>query len=213
MKKYALWGIAALAAILSCGACSRPESAPAEATDPSAELFEKIRHIDRLTLARMTVEKTATIDDLSFSEAKGAKKKAEAIIDALKIGDRVAVYSYDTYLEGYIDLSSLRPEDIGVDTVSHTATLRLPAIRTRLAGRDPEIHEVHYRVTGLRSNIGAKERADLKERMNTAVKRELSDSNAYSQRVELSARRSAERYFTGLLKDLGYTAIISFARP
>ena len=79
---------------VAAGGCARSSEAPGESAGD--KLFEQVRSVDHLVLAQMKVEKMATIDDLSLQDAKGPEETVEALIDAIKIGDRVAVYSYDT---------------------------------------------------------------------------------------------------------------------
>ena len=86
-------------------------------------LFSEVKSVDKLILARMTVSKMATIDDIPLSEAEGLKQTSAALLDALKLGKRKAAYSYDTYLRAYIDLSSLTPDDVKVDESTNTVTL------------------------------------------------------------------------------------------
>ncbi|MDE5887809.1 MAG: DUF4230 domain-containing protein [Muribaculaceae bacterium] len=43
------------------------------------------------------------------------KQMSAALIDAVKVGNRKAAYSYNTYLRAYIDLSGLPEEDVKVD--------------------------------------------------------------------------------------------------
>lgn len=135
--------------------------------------YSEISSVNKLVLAQMTVSKMATIDDLNLHNADGIRQTASALIDAAKIGSRKAAYSYSTYMRAYIDMSALSPSDIKVDENSRAITLTLPEVNIEYLGRDMEIREEHYRVTGLRSEIDASERAELKERMNDAVMKEV----------------------------------------
>lgn len=190
-----------LAAMLLAG-CHR--------NDNSMRFYSEIKSVDKLVLAQMTISKMATIDDISLSEAKGMKQTADAIINTMKIGDRVAAYSYDTYLTAYIDLTELEPADITVDENNRVISIILPEIRTQFAGRDLPIREDHYRVTGLRSAIDAKERAAIKERMNESLKAEVTGNPEFNDRIKAEARRKAVAYFETLLGNRGYNAVISF---
>lgn len=198
----------AVSAALAAGGCGRGSAAPEESAGD--KLYEQVRSVDHLVLAQMKVEKMATIDDLSLQDAKGPEETVDALIDAIKIGDRVAVYSYDTYLEGYIDLAELAPEDVAVDEATRRVRLTLPGVRTRYAGRDAAIREVHYRVTGLRSGVDARERALLKERMGKSLRKEMASNNEYTDRLKMKAEESAKKYFTNLLASSGYKAEIKF---
>lgn len=174
------------------------------------DIYNEIKSVNRLNLAGMTISKMATIDDITLDEAKGVKETADALLNAIKIGDRIAVYSYDTYLRAYIDLSELTPSDVAVDESTRSVTLLLPAIKTEFAGRDLPIRENHYRVTGLRSAINAKERAAIKERMNESLKAEVRRNPQFQNHVKSEARRKAVAYFESMLGNLGYSADISF---
>lgn len=201
MKLGIITSALALAALIFTG-CRKNE-------EPH-DIYNEIKSVNRLNLAGMTISKMATIDDITLDEAKGVKETADALLNAIKIGDRIAVYSYDTYLRAYIDLSELTPSDVAVDESTRSVTLLLPAIKTEFAGRDLPIRENHYRVTGLRSAINAKERAVIKERMNESLKAEVRRNPQFQNHVKSEARRKAVAYFESMLGNLGYSADISF---
>lgn len=201
MKLGIITSALALAALIFTG-CRKNE-------EPH-DIYNEIKSVNRLNLAGMTISKMATIDDITLDEAKGMKETADALLNAIKIGDRIAVYSYDTYLRAYIDLSELTPSDVAVDESTRSVTLLLPAIKTEFAGRDLPIRENHYRVTGLRSAINAKERAAIKERMNESLKAEVRRNPQFQNHVKSEARRKAVAYFESMLGNLGYSADISF---
>ncbi len=201
MKLGIITSALALAALIFTG-CRKNE-------EPH-DIYNEIKSVNRLNLAGMTISKMATIDDITLDEAKGVKETADALLNAIKIGDRIAVYSYDTYLRAYIDLSELTPSDVAIDESTRSVTLLLPAIKTEFAGRDLPIRENHYRVTGLRSAINAKERAAIKERMNESLKAEVRRNPQFQNHVKSEARRKAVAYFESMLGNLGYSADISF---
>lgn len=201
MKLGIITSALALAALIFTG-CRKNE-------EPH-DIYNEIKSVNRLNLAGMTISKMATIDDITLDEAKGVKETADALLNAIKIGDRIAVYSYDTYLRAYIDLSELTPSDVAVDESTRSVTISLPAIKTEFAGRDLPIRENHYRVTGLRSAINAKERAAIKERMNESLKAEVRRNPQFQNHVKSEARRKAVAYFESMLGNLGYSADISF---
>ena len=173
-------------------------------------LFSEVKSVDKLILARMTVSKMATIDDIPLSEAEGLKQTSAALLDALKLGKRKAAYSYDTYLRAYIDLSNLTPDDVKVDESTKTITLSLPPVTTEYLGRNMEIREDHYRVTGLRSEIDVDERAALKEQMNTVLKNEVKNKPMFRNKLVTEAKTKAEAYFSSMLGKDGYKVIINF---
>lgn len=172
--------------------------------------FTEISSVNKLVLAQMTVSKMAVIDDLNLDDAEGLKQTATALINAAKVGSRKAAYSYSTYLRAYIDLSDLTPDDIKVDESSRTVTLTLPPIHTEYLGRDLEIREEHYRVTGLRSDIDAGERAALKERMNSVLKNEVERNPMFRTKLINEAKAKARAYFSSLLGKDGYTVNVKF---
>lgn len=172
--------------------------------------LSEVKSVNKLVLAQMTISKMATIDDIDLAKADGMKQMAAGLIDAVKVGNRKAAYSYDTYLKAYVDLSGLTPDDIKVDDATKTITLTLPPVQTEFAGRDMEIREDHYRVSGLRSEIDAKERAEIKEKMNTALKQEVEEKSEFRSRLEAEARSKAVAYFKALLGSDGYNVIVNF---
>lgn len=170
--------------------------------------YSEVKSVNKLVLAQMAISKMATVDDISLDEASGMKQTLAAITDAAKIGSRKAAYSYDTYLRAYIDLSTLQPEDVKVE--GKVITLTLPQVQTEFTGRDIQIREEHYRVTGLRSEIDAKERAAIKEKMNTSLKREVEEKPLFRNRLTEEARAKATTYFKSLLSKDGYTVNVNF---
>lgn len=172
--------------------------------------YSEISSVNKLVLAQMTISKMATIDDLNLHDADGLRQTAVAIIDAAKIGSRKAAYSYSTYMRAYIDLSALTPDDVEVNENSRTITLTLPEVNIEYLGRDMEIREEHYRVTGLRSEIDADERAALKESMNRAVMKEVERNPRFRDKLSAEAKTKARAYFTSLLGKDGYTVNVNF---
>ena len=192
----------AMVAVLS--GCTQSQRQNAD--EHRIDLFSDMQDVGRLELARMTVGKVGTITDPSFRNASGLMAKTEAFVDKLKVGDRIAVYSYDTYLRASIDMTSLTPDDINVDEENHTVELRLPPVKVEYDGRDISLREEHYRVSGLRTDITPAERARLKEQMNQEVRKELAADPELSKKLKATAERRAVSYFSSLLSDLGYEA-------
>ena len=187
-------------------------AACSQAPDPDAEVYSELRSVDKLTLASMTISKMATVDDMRPNDARGIRQTADALLSSFKIGDRVAAYSYNTYMKAYIDMADLRPDDVHVDEAARRITVTLPPIITELAGRDPGFREEHYRVTGLRSSIDADERARIKERMNSQLKAEVEASPAFRAMIVERAQAKARQYFASLLARDGYTVVINFSK-
>lgn len=179
---------------------------------PAVNLYSSVSNAGRIELARMAIGKVGTVEDPSFRDASGIAAKAEALMDKMKVGQRIAVYSYDTYLRASIDMTVLRPEDIEVDEENHTVRLKLPPVKVEYEGRDITLREEHYRVSGLRTDISPAERARLKEQMNREVKKEVASDHALSARLKATAERRAIAYFTSLLADMGYQAQVSVSK-
>lgn len=199
----------AAAALSSLASCSAPETVQ---ESDSEIMLRRVKAVNRLTLAQMRVTKMATVGDLPLDSARGMRQTVAALADALKIGDRKAAYSYDTYLTAYVDLSETGKEDITVnDEVKHV-TIRLPEPEVAFAGRDAEIREDHYRVTGLRSDIGPAERAALKEKMNTALRAEIEESDEFRRQLVENARKRGEAFFKELLGGMGYTVTVKWGK-
>lgn len=181
--------------------------------DQGRKYYTEVKSVDKLVLAQMTVTKMATVSDQSLDDAQGLKQTVAAIADAVKIGKRKAAYSYSTYLRAYMDMSDFSPSDIIVDDRNKVIILNLPEIKTEFAGRDLGIREEHYRVSGLRSDINANERAALKERMNETLKKEVKEDPEFRDKLEAQARGKAKDFFTSLLGKDGYTVTVNFRSP
>ncbi|MDE6264738.1 MAG: DUF4230 domain-containing protein [Paramuribaculum sp.] len=178
--------------------------------DAGRNLLSEVKSVNKLVLAQMAVSKMATIDDIDLSKAEGLKQTTAGLLDAIKLGNRKAAYSYNTYLRASIDLSTMTEGDIKVNESAKTITVTLPPVQTEFIGRDMEIKEDHYRVTGLRSQINAKERAELKEQMNAMLKHEVEVKPEFRNRLEAAARAKCESYFRTLLGHDGYNVIVKF---
>lgn len=173
-------------------------------------VLSSLQDVSKLQLAQMTVGKVGTISDPDFLDAKTLQDKALAAIDKIKIGKRLGVYSYDTYISAYIDLSQLTSDDVVVDNDARTVTINLPPVQLEYEGRDLTLKEEHYRVTGLRSNITPEERAQLKEQMGKELKKEVKADPQIEKNLKETARRKAVQYFSILLRDWGYEPDIRY---
>lgn len=178
--------------------------------DAGRNMLSEVKSVNKLVLAQMAVSKMATIDDIDLSKAEGLKQTTAGLLDAIKFGNRKAAYSYNTYLRASIDLSTMTEGDIKVNESAKTITVTLPPVQTEFIGRDMEIREDHYRVTGLRSQINAKERAELKEQMNAMLKHEVEVKTEFHNKLEATARAKCESYFRTLLGHEGYNVIVKF---
>ncbi|MDE6860444.1 MAG: DUF4230 domain-containing protein [Duncaniella sp.] len=201
MKIRNCYALALFAAVLVSG-CARK--------DDSMQVYSELKDVKTLTLAEMTLNKVGTIDDMTWDKARGLSQSIGAIVNNFKAGKRIGVYSYNTYLQAYVELGELRDEDVEVDEGRRFVRLTLPPVRTRFLGRDVDIREEHLRVTGLRSSITPQERARIKEVMNRALKAEVEGNSALKSRLEDEARTKAREFFTILLKNRGYESEITF---
>ncbi|MDE6409734.1 MAG: DUF4230 domain-containing protein [Muribaculaceae bacterium] len=195
-----------LFAMLIASGCTRKEeeSVKAEPVDYAA----LIRSTNKLILSEMTINKMASIDDLKFDEAKGSRQQLNAVLNWFKIGTRKGAYSYNTYLRAFIDLNELKLSDVEVDTVAKVMRIHLPEIKTEFIGRDVQLREDHYRVTGLRTQINLEERARVKEAMNASLKREVEERAGFKERLKASAKGKAVAYFTAFAEGNGFRAEI-----
>ncbi len=158
-------------------------------------LYEEIRHVDKLEFASMAVTKTV---------------KTERT-DWYKVGKRIAVYSFDTYLKAYIDLYEFDPEDMEFDEETKTVKVTLPPIKIDIAGRDMNMKKEYENVGMFRTEIDSKERAKMKEKASDDLRKELEGNPDYKKKLDESARRKARSYFETIFKNAGYTAYIRFS--
>ena len=208
-KSLRLFPILLLAFFMAAAAgCTRPADRGDEAQEQPADYYSMIRSANKLILSEMTVNKIASVEDLKWDEAKGSRQKFDALLNCFKIGTRKGAYSYNTYLRAYIDLNELRPEDVEADTVTTVMRIRLPEVHTEFAGRDVELREDHYRVTGLRSQIRPEERARVKEAMNDQLKEEVEVRSGFKERLKATAKEKAVAYFTSFAEEQGFKAEI-----
>lgn len=185
MKKFLLF----LLALPFMFACSKKQ-----APDHSL-IYEEIRHVNKMEFASMAVTKTV---------------KTERT-DWYKVGKRIAVYSFDTYLKAYLNLYEFQPEDMEFDESNKTVKVTLPPIKIEVAGRDMEMKKEYENVGMFRTEIDSKERAKMKEKASADLKKELEGNPEYKKKLDETARRKARSYFETLFKNAGYTAFIRFS--
>ena len=159
------------------------------------DLYEEIRQVNQMEFASLAVTKTI---------------KTERT-DWYKVGKRIAVYSYDTYLKAFIDMTLLAPEDLEFDEENKTVRVSLPPIQIEIAGRDMQMRKEYENVGMFRTEITAQERAQMKEKANAELKKELEGNPEYRLRLDQAARRKARSYFENLFRNAGYTPYIRFS--
>ncbi|MDE6006042.1 MAG: DUF4230 domain-containing protein [Muribaculaceae bacterium] len=184
MKSKTLTIIALMAIMLS--SCAK--------TETNMELYQEIKSVDKLVFASMAITKTA-------------KKESS---DWYTIGKRIAVYSYDTYIDAYIDLSALKMDDLVFDENNKTVKVTLPPVKTEITGRDMEMRRVYENIGLLRSDLDSKERAEIKEKANASFKTEIEENPAFKEQITEAAKRKARKYFETFFEENGYTASIDF---
>lgn len=187
--------IVVLAGLLLLGACSKKEETPkADSNAVRTELYQELKSVDKLVFATLSVTKTAKLEDSEW----------------YKVGKRIAVYSYDSYLRAYIDMSDLRPEDIELNEEDNTVYILLPPIRTEVTGRDMTMNLEYENIGLLRSEIDSKERAAMKEQANRSFVTEVEKNPTFREHLTEAAERKARRYFETLFEESGYTATVDF---
>ena len=187
MSKFkALTILFAIPFLLACSKKQAPDH---------TSIYEEIRHVNKMEFASMAVTKTV---------------KTERT-DWYKVGKRIAVYSFDTYLKAYIDLYQFEMENMEFDEENKIVKVTLPPVKVEIAGRDMEMKKEYENVGMFRTEIDSKERAKMKEKASSELKKELEGNPEYKQRLEDTARRKARSYFESLFKNAGYTAYIRFS--
>ena len=157
-------------------------------------IYEEMRSADKMVFASMSITKMARTESSEW----------------YKIGKRIAVYSYDSYMRAYIDMSELKPGDIDCDDKAKSVHVTLPAVKTEVTGRDMEMKKEYENIGLLRSELDSKERAEIKEAANRSFRKEVSENPRFRKILEESARKRARKYFETLIAANGYTACIDF---
>lgn len=160
------------------------------------ELYQEIKSVDKLVLSSMAITKTGKFDPTDDPWYKSGK--------------RIAVYSYDSYMRAYIDLSSLQLEDMKFDDNAKTVKVVLPPIVTEVVGRDMEMRKVYDNIRFWRSELDSKERAQVKEAINASFKKEVAENPSFREHLTEAAKRKARKYFENIFEANGYTASIDF---
>lgn len=184
MKKLLLGALG----LLFLGSCADTDRAD------HTELYQEIKSADKMVFASMAITKTAKMESSEW----------------YKIGKRIAVYSYDSYMRAYVDLSELQMEDIVFDEKAKTVKVTLPPVKTEIAGRDMQMRKEYENIGLLRSDLDSKERAEMKEKANASFKKEVEENPMFRRQLTDAAKRKARLYFETLFEANGYTASIDF---
>lgn len=165
--------------------CNKPDS---------NELYLEIKSADKMVFASIAITKTAKMESS----------------DWYKLGKRIAVYSYDSYMRAYVDLSALQIDDLVFDESARTVRVTLPPVITEIAGRDMEMRKEYENIGIFRSELDSKERAEIKEKANASFRTEIEENPMFRQQLTEAAKRKARKYFETLFETRGYTASIDF---
>ena len=73
-----------------------------------------------------------------------------------------------------------------------------------------EMKKEYENIGLLRSDLTARERAEIKEKANASFKAEVADNPVFRQQLIEAATRKARQYFETLLEADGYTPTVEF---
>ncbi|MBD5215886.1 MAG: DUF4230 domain-containing protein [Bacteroidales bacterium] len=175
--------IALAVALLS--SCSKPDN---------THIYKELKSVNKMVFATMAITKTAKMESSQWYTA----------------GKRLAVYSYDSYMRAYIDLSELQMDDLVFDDDARTAKVTLPPVITEITGRDMEMRKEYDNIGLFRDSLDSKERAEIKEIANASFRAEVEDNPVFRAQLTDAAKRKARKYFEALFEANGYTASIDF---
>lgn len=181
--KFKLLTMCTLAALLS--SCAKTDT---------KELYQEIKSVDKMVFASMAITKTAKMESSGW----------------YTVGKRIAVYSYDSYMRAYVDLSALQMDDLVFDEDAKTVKVTLPPVMTEITGRDMEMRKEYENIGMMRSDLDSKERAEIKEKANASFKTEVEENPMFKQQLTDAAKRKARKYFETIFEANGYTASIDF---
>lgn len=175
--------------------CAKEEQT-SEEIPASMKLYQELRSVDRMTFSSMSITKSVKMESDAW----------------YKVGKRIAVYSYDSHMQAYIDMSKLQESDLVFDDKDHTVKITLPAVETEVSGRDMTMRKEYENIGIFRSDLDSKERAEMKERANRSFVKEVEQNPQFRKRLTDEAQRKARKYFEALCDSAGYTATIDFKK-
>ncbi|MDE6271897.1 MAG: DUF4230 domain-containing protein [Muribaculaceae bacterium] len=182
------------ATLLIAGSCSGNNSKDeiadslTMAKEYTPDFYQEWHRASKLEFASMTVTKTVTTERTAW----------------YKVGERIAVYSFDIYLRAFVDMDKLQPSDISVDDTDRVIRIKLPPVQSEIAGRASELKEEYENIGIFRSRPDSRERATLKEKANEDFRKEFSNNPVYRRELESTALRKAHAYFEALGEAAGY---------
>lgn len=180
--------------LTSCGNGSNSDSQETDRMPATVELYQELKSVDKMVFASMSI-------------TKSVKMQSDAWY---KVGKRIAVYSYDSYMRAYIDMSKLQESDMVFDEVNHTVQITLPPVTTEVTGRDMTMRKEYENIGLFRSELDSKERAEMKEKANESFVREVQRNPQFRRQLTEAAQRKARKYFEALCESAGYVASITF---
>ncbi len=180
--------------LTSCGNGSNSDSQETDRMPATVELYQELKSVDKMVFASMSI-------------TKSVKMQSDAWY---KVGKRIAVYSYDSYMRAYIDMSQLQESDMVFDEVNHTVQITLPPVTTEVTGRDMTMRKEYENIGLFRSELDSKERAEMKEKANESFVREVQRNPQFRRQLTEAAQRKARKYFEALCESAGYVANITF---
>lgn len=160
----------------------------------NTELYQEIKSVDKMVFATMAITKTAKMESSEW----------------YTVGKRIAVYSYDSYMRAYIDMSALQTDDLVFDEKNKTVKVTLPPVITEITGRDMEMRKEYENIGLLRQDLDSKERAEIKEQANKSFKEEVENNPMFKEQLTETAKRKARKYFETIFEANGYTPSIDF---
>lgn len=180
--------------LTSCGNGSKVDSETTDRIPATVELYQELKSVDKMVFASMSI-------------TKSVKMQSDAWY---KVGKRIAVYSYDSYMRAYIDMSQLQESDMVFDEANHTVQITLPPVTTEVTGRDMTMRKEYENIGLFRSELDSKERAEMKEKANESFVREVQQNPQFKKQLTEAAQRKARKYFEAMCESAGYVASITF---
>lgn len=196
MSRYCMLALAAVSmtVAVSCRNDKPGEKGDADRIPATVQLYQELKSVDKMVFASMSITKSVKMESDAW----------------YKIGKRIAVYSYDSYMRAYIDMSALQESDMIFDEKNHTVSITLPPVVTEVTGRDMTMRKEYENIGIFRSELDSKERAEMKEKANESFVKEVKDNPQFKQRLTQEAQRKARKYFEALCESAGYVASINF---
>ena len=180
--------------LTSCGNGSKVDSETTDRIPATVELYQELKSVDKMVFASMSITKSVQMQSDAW----------------YKVGKRIAVYSYDSYMRAYIDMSQLQESDMVFDEANHTVQITLPPVATEVTGRDMTMRKEYENIGLFRSELDSKERAEMKEKANESFVREVQQNPQFNKQLTEAAQRKARKYFEAMCESAGYVASITF---